>query len=60
MKKNIAILIENYIAGGSDKIARDLVDNLKYGQCYLFVNKRNDFSILLAKPLPKKLSIDKI
>jgi glycosyltransferase len=59
MKKNIAILIENYIAGGSDKIARDLVDNLKYGQCYLFVNKRNDFSILLAKPLPKNCQLIK-
>jgi len=58
-KQNIAFLIENYVAGGSDKIARDLIDNLKYEKCYLFVNSRNDFSMLLSKPLPKNCELIK-
>ena len=59
IKKNISIFIENYVAGGSDKIARDLIDNLEYEKCYLFVNSRNDFSMLLSKPLPKNCELIK-
>lgn len=57
MKKNIAILIENYAAGGADKIARNLVDYLSYNKLYLFVNKSNDMSVLLDKPLPENAEL---
>jgi similar to glycosyltransferase len=58
-KKTIGIFIENYVAGGSDKVARDLVDNLEYKQCYLFVNSRNDFGMILLRPLPKNCQLIK-
>lgn len=55
--KKIAILIENYLAGGCDKIARDLIDNLKYEKLYLFINKDSDLKILLNRDLPKNVEL---
>ncbi|MDD3324203.1 MAG: glycosyltransferase [Sulfurospirillaceae bacterium] len=57
VEKNIAIFIENYVAGGSDKIARDLIDGLSYKKAYVFVNKSNDTSILLATILPSNVEL---
>jgi len=50
---NIAIFIENYAAGGSDKIARVLIDNLPYKKLFLFVNHNNEMDMLLQTPLPE-------
>ncbi|WP_041960417.1 glycosyltransferase family 4 protein [Sulfurospirillum arsenophilum] len=55
--KTVAIFIENYIAGGSDKIARDLIDDMDYESLYLFVNRTSDTSILLSSPLPKNTQL---
>ncbi len=53
--KTIGIFIENYVAGGSDKIARDLIEGLCYKRAYLFVNKSNDLSMLCAAKFPKNV-----
>lgn len=55
--KIIAIFIENYVAGGSDKIARDLIDGLCYKKAYLFVNKSNDVAMLCATKLPSNVEL---
>jgi len=41
--------IENYYAGGSDKVAQLLLKNLDYEKKYLFINKANDTSIVLKE-----------
>ena len=56
-KKNIAFLIENYLAGGCDSIARDLIDNLDYHRLYLYVNKGSDLKILLRNKLPNNVEL---
>lgn len=57
---NLAFFIENYLAGGSDKIVHDLVHNLKYNNLYLFVNKHSDLKMLMNnKVLPKNVKIIK-
>ncbi|PPB76496.1 glycosyltransferase [Campylobacter hyointestinalis] len=55
--KNLAIFIENYAAGGSDKIARNLVDYLHYNRLFLFVNRENDTSVLLKEQLPSNVEL---
>ena len=45
-KRIVGILIENYIAGGCDKIAADLIDNLEYEKMYLFTNKEADLKFV--------------
>lgn len=57
MKKIIGIFIENYIAGGCDKIARDLIDGLDYKKLYIFVNKDSDLKILMNKELPLNVKL---
>ena len=42
----IIYFIESYVAGGSDMIAKTVLNNLKANDIFLFVNKRADFSIL--------------
>jgi|GEM_PF-2857549 len=44
--KVVLIFIESYVAGGSDKIARLLAENLPYKKIYLLVNKRFPVEIL--------------
>lgn len=55
--ENIGIFIENYLAGGCDKIARDLIDNLSYNKLYLYVNKGSDLKILLQNDLPNNVEL---
>lgn len=55
----VAVFIENYVAGGSDKIARDLLDNLKCEDVYFFTNKRNDFNVILKNELPENVHLIK-
>ncbi|MCL4430958.1 MAG: glycosyltransferase [Epsilonproteobacteria bacterium] len=44
--KNIILFIENYVPGGNDQIALDLINNIHYEKLYLFVNKRHDLRII--------------
>jgi len=55
--KTAIFFVENYIAGGSDKVMRLLIDRLALDEIYLFINRSNDNSILLAPPLPKTVSV---
>lgn len=55
--KSAIIFIENYVAGGSDKVARLLIDHLPFEKVYLFVNKSNDTSVLLDDSLPKNVQL---
>lgn len=59
MNKNkvIGILIENYVAGGSDKIARNFIDRFNYKKLYLFVNKNNEKYVLSPSTLPDNVEL---
>ncbi|WP_298749258.1 glycosyltransferase family 4 protein [uncultured Arcobacter sp.] len=54
---NIIFFIENYIAGGSDMVAHDIIANINAKKIYLFVNKSNDTSNLLKDELPSNIEI---
>jgi glycosyltransferase involved in cell wall biosynthesis len=58
MKKAI-IFLENYTAGGSDKVAKLLAENIPFEKVYFFVNSRNDFSVLESTPFPKNIELIK-
>ncbi len=49
--------MENYIAGGSDKLLRLLMEHLPQLRIHLFVNRSNDTSILLAENLPPNIEV---
>lgn len=51
--KNILIFVESYVTGGSDKIARLLLENLKSKKTFLVVNKDIPKEILIDN-LPKE------
>jgi glycosyltransferase involved in cell wall biosynthesis len=55
--KKIILFIENYIPGGNDQIALDLINNLNYEKLYLFINKRHDLRVIKANPIPIKVQI---
>ncbi|RXJ69001.1 hypothetical protein CRV08_06100 [Halarcobacter ebronensis] len=55
--KRLGIFIENYLAGGCDKIARDFIDNLEYEKLYLFLNKDSNRKIILEKKLPVNVDL---
>lgn len=48
-KKILILFVENYSAGGSDKVASLLYKNLPFDKTYLFINKSNNLSILLPE-----------
>lgn len=50
--KNIILFIENYVPGGNDQIALDLINNLKYNTLHLFVNSRHDLRVICKFKLP--------
>jgi len=51
------IFIENYSAGGSDMVAKLIAEEVSFDKVYLFVNKRNDFSVLLSTPLKPHIKL---
>jgi glycosyltransferase involved in cell wall biosynthesis len=55
--KSAILFIENYIAGGADKVARLLIDNLPFEKIHVFVNDSNDTSVLLQEPLPENMEL---
>lgn len=58
MKKAI-IFLENYSAGGADKMAKLLAENIPFKEVYFFVNARNDFSVLEKTPFPAHIHLIK-
>jgi glycosyltransferase involved in cell wall biosynthesis len=51
------IFVENYLAGGSDQIAKLLLHKLPFEKLVVMVNRSNDTSILLADRLPPHAAI---
>ena len=49
--------LESYTAGGSDQIAKILLDNLEFEHIYLLVNKNIDNRIILGTPLKGNITI---
>jgi len=56
-KKIVGIFIENYLAGGCDKIASDLIDNLNYQKLYLFINKDADLKFIINAKNYKNIEV---
>jgi glycosyltransferase involved in cell wall biosynthesis len=52
------LFIENYIPGGSDQVARALIERLPFSRLTVMVNRGNDMRILLAEPLPLHVSLE--
>jgi glycosyltransferase involved in cell wall biosynthesis len=53
------LFVENYIAGGADRVANILIKQLPFSQLILMVNPENDMRILLKGDLPRHLIIKK-
>jgi len=49
--------IENFIAGGADTMARILVNNMRFANIDIMVNKNHDTSILLGGELPTNVNV---
>jgi len=58
-KKTGVIFIENYIAGGGDKVARSLIEHLPFSRLTVLVNRGNDTRILFAGSLPKHVKVER-
>ncbi len=54
----IIYFLETYIAGGSDKIANTLLNNLKFEQTILFINGRADDKIILDQKIKNNIKIE--
>lgn len=55
---NAVIFLESYLAGGSDYVARLMIDRLPATSITAFMNRRSDASILRATPLPSHAKIE--
>ena len=53
------LFIENYIAGGSDQVARALLQKLPFSCLTVMVNQKNDTAILLAGALPPHVTLER-
>jgi len=51
--------LENYCAGGSDKVAKLLSENLSFNKVFFFVNARNDLSVLESTPFNSNIELIK-
>lgn len=52
------LFVENYIAGGSDQVARSLLEKLPFAKLTVMVNQKNDTAILLAGTLPPHITVE--
>lgn len=57
--KKVIIFLETYHAAGSDKISKVIIENLKYEEIHLFINKNYDNRILKLEELNKNIVIHK-
>ena len=55
----LIFFIESYTAGGSDQIAKILLDNLESEHIFLILNKNIDNRIILGTPLKESISVHK-
>lgn len=55
---NGILFVENYIAGGSDRIAHSLLSGLAFSRLTVMVNRGNDTRILLGRELPSHVVVD--
>ena len=53
------IFIENYVAGGSDQLARLLLRKLPFSSLTVMVNQNNDMAILLSGTLPPHVTVER-
>ncbi len=53
----LVFFLESYTAGGADRVARLLVENLHADVIYLLVNRSIDTRIMFATPLPKHVQV---
>jgi len=51
------LFVENYLAGGSDQVARELAQRLPFTSLTIMINRGNDTSILLADDLPSHVVV---
>ena len=58
-KKEVLFFMENYSAGGLDKVVRDLIENISADKIHLVVNKNIDRRIILANNLPSNILVYK-
>lgn len=60
VKKNeVLFFMENYSAGGLDKVVRDLIENISADKIHLVVNQNIDHRIILADNLPSNVLVHK-
>jgi glycosyltransferase involved in cell wall biosynthesis len=52
------LFVENYIAGGSDRIAHSLLTGLAFSRLTVMVNRGNDTRILFGQNLPSHVVVD--
>ena len=53
----LIFFVETYVAGGSDKIANILLQNLNANEIILIINKRSDKRIILNEKVKKKVDV---
>jgi glycosyltransferase involved in cell wall biosynthesis len=53
------LFIENYVAGGSDQVARLLLQKLPFSSLTVMVNQNNDMAILLSGALPPHVTVER-
>lgn len=53
--KHLLIFVENYVAGGTDKMARIYAENLDAEKITILYNNNDDTSILLQSPIPTNI-----
>ena len=53
----LIFFVETYVAGGSDKIANILLQNLNANKIILIINKRSDKRIILNEKVKKKVDV---
>ena len=58
-KNEVLFFLENYTAGGLDKVARDLIENISADKIHLVVNRNIDHRIILAENLPSNVLVHK-
>jgi len=53
------LFVENYTAGGSDQVARTLIEGLPFSRLTVMANRGNDMRILLAGELPPHVTVER-
>ena len=57
LNRSAIIFVENYVAGGSDKVARILIEGLPIRKLIVMINRSNDTSIILNNIIQNNIDI---